>query len=335
MTAGSIATEEATLLDLYAEETVWAGRFDWLEVWRSRAGPSGPYEPLFADAPTPARVPPSAVGGPSGGAGKTLTLSGLTLALRVGETAGTLVMFTEPGPITLASAAFEISLAGDPFLTSFVLEDGTLVVETLETGPLAILRVVGGAAAPLLGLSTTEPDSVGFGQPTRIPLVPGHSRYAFTDFNGSKGFFYRTRLYNLATHETSEYSTPFHPGPKGGLSPAATVKGTLDLVDAAGAPIANLNVLVTMRFDGRAIEGKTLAGGSVWRATDKKGHVEFMLARGAAITVAVSGTDLARDVIVPTDPEVEEFILFDRLLAQDDLFVVQRPNIPFAARRSL
>jgi hypothetical protein len=113
------------------------------------------------------------------------------------------------------------------------------------------------------------------------------------------------------------------------------VRATLDLVDSRGIAIANQSVLLFNRFAGTQIGGKTMIGGANNGLTDKNGHFEMLLVRGTAVTVAIAGTNLARDVQVPTDPTVSSFDLLDPAYGSDDLFSVQVPDLQYAVRRSI
>lgn len=335
VTAGSIATQQAVPLDLFVEEATWTGLFDRLEVWRSRETAAGPFEPLTDDAWMPARLPASALGDVSSATGPSVNLTGLELDLKVNELVDLAVTFSGSDPLTSAAAAAQITAASLGLVRAFVTSAGVLVLETAGAGLPAILRVVGGDAAPLLGLATEEPLSVNFGRDARITLLPGQERYPFLDPNGSAAYFYKTRLFNASTHETSDFSPAFQAPAIARLTASALVRGTLDLVDAEGNPVANRSVLVYLRFHGAQIQNRAVVGSPTRKWTDVNGHVEFMLTRGLAITVSIAGTDLSRDISVPTDPAIDSFDLLDASVGTDDLFVVQRPNIPFAARRSL
>jgi hypothetical protein len=60
-----------------------------------------------------------------------------------------------------------------------------------------------------------------------------------------------------------------------------------------------------------------------------------MLVRGTKITVAIAGTDIVRDIDVPTDAAVSSFNLLDPTKGTNDAFKVQVPVFEYAARRSL
>lgn len=334
--APSVATAQALQLDIFVDAAAWEGLFDSLEVWRSRITDGGPYEPLTGDGWAAARVP----AGVSGAApavpetGPSVALSGKTLFLLVNEKTQLSVVFTGLDPITFGSAASQITSGGLSLVKAFVLSNN-LVIETIQPGSGTILRVVGGDAAPLLGLMTTEPGSLGFGRDARIPLVRGIGNYLFTDLNGDKEFFYKTRFFNTLTRVASDFSLPFTGNFLTSVSPQSLVRAVVDVVDQNGNAVSGQKILVYNRFSGMQIEGKTNVGGPLEASTNNDGHAEFLLLRGSQVTVALPGTNIVRDVVVPTDQTIQTFSLLDAAYGKDDLFNVQRPDIAFAARRSL
>jgi len=329
-----IDTEQAVMLDLFVDRAQWEGLFDKLEVFRSHGLAAGPYEALTDDAWMPARIT-EVRGEPSAELGPELNLSGRTLKLRVNELIDIVVTFAGADPYTFARAAEEITAVSLGLLRSFVLATGTLVVETMGAGLGVALQVVEGDAAPLLGLPLTEPGSLGRGRDARIPLLLGQSRYMFLDPHGGPDCFYKTRFFNSHTRLKSDYSAAFVAPSIARLGAALLVQGVVNLVDASGVPIANRTVLVFLGVQASPVDKRTIVGGTTRMTTDMKGHAEFVLIRGTTITVSVAGTDLSRKIKVPSDPALSSFDLLDPAYGNDDLFAVQRPNLPFAARRAL
>ena len=328
---------EIVQLQILVKREDYEDLFDQIEVWRSRSSIRGPYEELTADRWRTARLPKLAGDRPTAPViGRYVTVVGLALQLRVGEADDLVVTFTGTDPLTFSEVATQITAQGATKVASYVDEDGLLVVTTTEPGTGAVLRVVGGDAAPLLGLGTEEPDSLTFGRDARIPIKLGTESYLFTDVRGSDSYFYKTRFRNKLTLGVSEFSQPFSLGQALGISSANIVCGTLDLVDTNGRPLVNREVSVFNAYMGDLVEGKFVAGFGENRLTDENGHVEFTLVRGAHMTVAISGTDLARNILVPTDADVKIFGLLDAdVSTQDDGFVVQTPDLVYAERRSL
>lgn len=332
----TIATNEAVRLDIAVDEAAWEGQFDSLELWRARLSEGGPYEALMGDGWAAARIPTITGDPPSPSqSGPSVPLVGKKLELLIDEKDAVSVTFTGSNPLTFGQAATQIASGSAGKIRSFVL-NGRLIVETLTAGASVSLRVVGGDAAPLLNLPTSEPDSVAFGLDARLVLVKGVSAYSYTDKNSSKEFFYKARFYNSADKTVSEFGAPFTGKFIAGVSSSHLVLGYADFVDMNGAARANQELLIYTRADGTIIDGKVVVPSEATRVlTDTTGHVEISLIRGTKVTVAVAGTDLVRDIDVPTDPAITSFNLLDPTKGKNDLFKVQVPQIEYAARRSL
>ena len=174
-----------------------------------------------------------------------------------------------------------------------------------------------------------------FGQDARIPLVSGQTRYLFTDHNGSSEFFYKTRFYNALTNTAGTFGLPFNSKSAASLSASNLVIATIDLVDSRGVALANRAILLRPKFQGSPVDGKTVVDGDIQRLTDDDGHVEFVLVRGQAFTVAIAGTDIVRDFTAPADEAITSFNMLDPTLSTDDAFTVQKPDLRFAVRRSI
>jgi hypothetical protein len=327
---------EVVALHLFVEDTDWHGLFDQVEVQRSRGLSTGPFEPVTAVTWCGARVPSD--GGPATAlAGPTVDVVGRDLRLKLSETEEVAVVFTDPGPgvLTTAQAAAQIAqqLAGR--VLAWVDEDGRLVLETVQSGTGAALRVVGGDAVSLLGLPASEPSSLAFGCDAHIHLTKGKERYYFIDQRGSSAYFYRTRFRNQLLSTVSQFTQPSYAAQPLGVSADSIVCGRLELVGLDGRPLANVLVRVFNRFQPQAVEGKLLAGPAVDGLTNEHGTLELNLVRGAQVTVAIDGTSIVRDITVPTDPGVGVFNLLDPAAGPDDYWRVRAPDIEYAQRRSL
>ena len=333
----TVITRERFQLDFFVDGPSWEGTFDKLEVWRSRGTDQGPYELLTEDSWEPATLPVGNTDVPSDPpvTGPSLPLSGLTLLLLLDEHINVDIIFTGANPITAANAASQIETQSNGLLTSFVGPEGTVVIQTVEPGIQAILRCVGGDAAPLLGLPTCEPGSLAFGCNARIVLKKGEQNYSFVDPDGSPRYFYKARFYNSFTMTVSSYSLPFQGTEISGLSLANLCRGYVTLVDMTGEPAMNQEVLVYNEFNGTQVENRTVVGGNVRLLSDSKGHAEVLLVRGSKVTVSIGGTPLARDVLVPTDCSIESFNMLSSCAGSNDNFAVQVPNISYAVRRTL
>jgi len=330
-------SEEVVQLQILVKDEDWKGLFDHLEIWRSRASISGPFEELTSDRWRPARLPKTAGDLPSPAVtGASVSIVGLILQLKVNEKDDLVITFTGTDPLTFSDVASQITAQGLTKVRSYVDAEGTLTIETTEPGTGAVLRVVGGDAAPLLGLPIDEPSNLAFGQDARIPLKEGVETYLFTDIRGSDAYYYKTRFRNRSTQGVSEFSQPFSVGQALGISASNIVCGQLDLVTLEGRPLCNVEVSVYNRFRGGLVEGRLVTGGAQTKITNQNGHVEFLLVRGTDVTVSISGTDIVRDITVPTDETVNIFQLLGADPATgDDHWKVQVPNIVYAERRSL
>jgi hypothetical protein len=328
---------EIIQLKLLASLDDWSGYFDQLEVWRSRQTSSGPWEELTAEGWKAARVPMAADDAPSSPvAGPLVNIVDKELELLINENEEVNVTFTGTDPLEYGECATQITGQGLNLVTAYVTSGGDMVVESVSPGNLQELRVVGGDAAPLLGLPTEEPDSFGFGRNPRISLIKGEESYEFTDAHGSIEYWYRTRYRNNSSKATSDFSTPFQVPAGSGISPENMVVGRMELVNMEGRPLANREVGVRSTFRGTLVDGKHVVTSDLLKSTGSDGTVEFTLPRGLEVTVSIAGTDLVKKVTVPTDSSISSFNLLDPEYSDDeDYFKVRVPAIPYAARRSL
>lgn len=304
-------------------------QFDVLEVWRSRDTAGGPYEPLTSAGSTPARLPSGAPGRPaSPQAGPLINANGKQLLFTIGST--TFAAFEASGtdPMNYGQLASQIQAWTLGEVNSYVV-GGLLVLETREVGGHARLEVMGGDIAGLTGLALNTP---AFGHESYVPLIANQIDYTFIDQQGSSSFWYEWRLRNSLQDEVSEFSAPFQPSRPRVVD---TVIGYVDLTDMDGAALEAREVRLYSRFNGQLSNGRVVAGYAKNALTDKNGHVEFVLVCGLPITVAIAGTELVRDLIVPADPMITRFNLLDPSLGTNDVFKVQVPNISYATRRSL
>lgn len=321
---------EVANLEILVKDSDWLDTFNRIEVWRSRSTPGGPYEELTAYAWVPARLPKD------GGdrpvivvAGPTVNIVGKTLEFLLKEKDKIPVLFTGVDPLTLSQVAFQIGAQSGGRLTSYVDEDAHLVIETLEPGTGAVLRVLVSDAASILALPLQEPDTLVFGRDARISLVQGSNVYYFSDISGSTEYFYKTRFFNSATGAVSAFSMPFGTGQALGVSPQFLVSGFLDLATSDGKPIVGRRVTLSLNFNGTLVDGKLLAGNALSQHTDILGHVEFNLVRGAKYDLAIAGLNLVKTVIAPTDTSITSFQLVDPDFSeQQDYFRVRTPQIP-------
>lgn len=302
--------------------------FDRMEVWRSLDGQGGPFVEVTAASASGARVPDVEASVPvTYSSGPSLPLVGLTLTLRVGEVIFT-TTFEGIDSLLLSEAAAQIVSASEQSLRAFVV-DNQLILETLSIGTTAVLEVVGGTATTLLRLST----GVAYGKEWRIPLLADQEQYTLLDAASEEGAYYRTRFRNTVTGAVGEFSAPF-------LAPSTplveTVVGYVSLVDLSGAALVNRAVLISPKSGVMGGSPSLGIGGPAQRVlTDSTGYAQIRLIRGQSVLVAISGTDIVRDVTAPLDVAIETFNLLDPSYGADDNFTVQRPTLVYANRRSM
>jgi hypothetical protein len=317
-------------LDIVLDFEDFVGLFDQLEVWRCPTGEAGPYEEVTAAAWRGARQPADGGDPPSPSiTGPSAALSGKVLAFLINDTVPVSVEITGTDPLTTSAVATQVRAAG---LSSWVDSTGQLVVETMQPGSAAQLEVTGDDAAGALGLSIGAPTN---GKEPRITLQSTQDRYEFLDQRSSSRAFYKTRFRNRLTAVVSDFSQAFGSTLTLAIDNDAVATGSLDLVDVQGRPVANREVKIHTNFNGILVNGKLMAGTSITLTTDLNGHLDVVLVRGQQVSVAVTGTDLVRDITVPTDPAITKFNLFDPTLAGPDIFQVQVPDLVYAERRSL
>lgn len=306
-------------------------QFDALEVWRSMELLDGPYAPLTSSGGSPARLPPDAPDPPAiTQLGPRVNANSKRLFLMVTTPLGVTpltITIVDTDPTTYSVIATQIMAQDQSLLTAYVVGD-LLVVETMAIGSGMQLVATGGDIAGLTGLRLNEPS---FGLDPYIPLITGQDSYTINDPQGTSTSWYEWRLRNSLTHAVGEFSAPFQPLPP---VVADAITGYVDLTDMDGTALEAREVRIYSRFNGQLANGRVVAGYSKNALTDAYGHIEFMLVRGLPFTIAIAGTNLVRDLVVPTDPTVTSFNMLDPLLGTNDVFKVQIPNIPYATRRS-
>lgn len=302
--------------------------YNRLQIWRSRLGEGGPFEEVTGSVAATALLLIGAVA-PTQPLGP---LTGKVLQFRVNDLYTYTVTFTGPDPLTRAQIATQIAAPGAGIVTASVNASNVIELRTVATGAAASIVVLGGDAAPLLQLSTTEPDSTVFGVDTRITLVSGTTVYDYTDPQGRTDWWYKTRFSNGAAN--SEFSPPFSGKTIASIDPAELIPGRLSLVHLDGRPLSNREIRIWSPFQYLKRSGKTVAGSEEAKVTDADGFVEFYLVRGAKVRVAISGTTLVREFTVPTDLAVLNFDLLDPALGPDDAFKIVIPTLDFAVRRN-
>ena len=321
----SVGDAQVIRLDIRVTPEEWEGLYNVIEVYRSVLGDGGPYTRLTEPAWESAVLPedPRILSGSQ-------NITGKDLQLRVNGTIEVTVTFTGPDPVALTSAANQINALTPQVVAS--VEAGRFLLRSYIPGGMASLEVLGGDAAPSLGLTV---GMVAYGADPDLRLQEGVSSYAIRDYFGSPGYFYKTRFRHTETGVKSAFSTPISGKTRTSVAGENIVVGFVRLATQEGKPSSRQEVLVHAPFLGTQVGEHTIVGGSQKYLTNDDGYCEVMLVRGMAIDVGIGGTSLMRRVNVPTDPAVSRFDLLSPDYGTDDAFAVKRLNLPFAERRNL
>jgi hypothetical protein len=166
-------------------------------------------------------------------------------------------------------------------------------------------------------------------------LILEQPLYMFTDPWGLETDFYKVRLFNTNVAASGLSYTPVPGAPRGGLGAQHLIEGHIQLFDLTGRPVEN--VLVSLYASQRIFPPDGWSGempATVNIRTDRMGRAATLLVRGARLTMSISGTNLAREILVPSDGQ--SFDLLDPDISLDnDAYKVQVPNILVGERRSL
>ena len=327
---------EVVTLNILVDDSDFVGLFDCIEVWRSRFTEGGPYEEVTGSAWRGARLPSAGLDQPTVSyTGPNVNVVGETLEFILNEMSEVSVTFTGTDPLSLAQAAAQIAAQSLGRLRSWVDENSKLVVETMEPGTSATLRVVASDAASFLGLPLAAPDNMAYGVEARITLILGQESYTFRDRSGDSKYFYKTRFRSRIDNTVSEFGQTYKADQVVAVDQANVVTGYLDLVDNSGRALVGIEVSLRSPFVGALVAGKLVAGNDLMKKTDASGHVEFTLMRGQTYTLAIAGTNIAKEIVTPTDQSVTSFLLVgDEFATQDDYFRARIPQIPTMERRS-
>jgi len=294
--------------------------FDRLEVYRSRTGLNGIYDPAMAAAAAPAAL--------SGRNREPHQLSGKTLSFLVNGATQVDVTFAGPDPYTTAAAVADI-IAATPLVTPSVGPNTELVLTTVATGSAASIKILSSEAAPFLGFDT---DQASIGLDAYVPLVVGQHEYRWTDQNSDPSFYYKWRLRHSVTMQVSEFSAPITAKEVQGLDYDATIGVFFKIYDLQGRPLSGRRATIANQFLPNLVSGGGLFRHFSDLVTNDVGYAEGRLVRGAQIDFAIEGTNFVRRLQIPTVGDLVD--LLDPALVIEDEFGIQQPNIDFAIRLS-
>jgi hypothetical protein len=170
--------------------------FDFVRVFRSTQGPSGPFVEITAAAPRAATLT-GTIAGP-------FNVSGMALMLRANRGPTQTVTLIGENPLSAASIAGLVTAQVAGVVSSD--DGGRIVITTTGVGTDEIIEVLGTCdLLPLLGFNIGQFD---IGEAARIPIVESVTEYVFEDVAGSDSDYYVIDFINSSTSVTSERSDP-------------------------------------------------------------------------------------------------------------------------------
>lgn len=296
--------------------------FNRARWYRSRSGAAGTFEAATASTAQPATMR---------GAVEPHGVSGKTLNLRINGSTLVDVTFSDPDPVSTAQAIAEIEAA--TALLNGVDDAGVLVLETVATGSGASIEVLGGDAAPYLGLIV---NGAAIGLDADTTLSAGVHQYFYTDQNSSEDFWYAVELRNSATPALAPLSVAFPASRVQGVPKTEVVPCFVRLTDPTGYPLNGRRINLVNGY----VPNKVQAGNFSWAifrhsvqmTTNEQGYAETRLLKNLVIDVVVEGTGVIRRIQIPSG--VDSVDLLDPTLVVEDEFGIAEPDIDFAIRTS-
>jgi hypothetical protein len=298
--------------------------YDSIQVQRSTTAPPTVTEvDLTADVAAPA-VLVGTLEGP-------YTLNAKTLTFKVNGTELT-VTFTSPDPVALPDVIDEINTAlVTAGLAATASDDGTgkLKLETDDEGTQYTLEIISGSSLTELGFTAGDKDN---GEAEHITLAVGTTDYEFDDGSGLASYYYRTRFYNTVNGTFSGWSEWIQGTTGAAVDAAELIVGKVQLAGLSGAALSSRKIVIVNVFDPVTKDGYGIFGSSILMETDGTGYAETTLVKGSLVDVIFVGTSIVRRIRVPNTGT--EFDLLDDSLVMYDRLEIQRPDLPYAPRRT-
>lgn len=305
-------------LDIHIDDlpTVLA-LFDVIEVWRSPEE-LGAYSEITAPELTPAMLV-GTVQGP-------WNLNGLELDIVLNSADPVPVHFVGTNPLTIHDVITQINTLIPALASESGVGTNKLALTSPTTGTGSALTV-SGAAAVVLGLSTSKVNGKGARIPVTFPTVD----YWFRDFDGLSTDWYKTRYYSTATQSVSSFSDPRQGSPQIVLPDASLSLATVALADGAGRPLINRRIIfipmsVQVVASGSKNYGVLPGPNRIIVCTDNSGYAEIKLVRGQTFRVFFEGLAHEREFIVPDEDTFD--VLAAISTAPDPFTIVSAPSLP-------
>jgi len=298
--------------------------YDTMQVRRSATAPPAADLVFLTDTTA---APAELVGTEEG----PFILNGKTMTLKINGTEMS-VTFVSPDPIAIPDVIDELNTAfGGAGLPATASDDGTgkLKIETDDSGTQFTIEMISGTALSVLGFSIGDKDN---GEAAHIPLVAGTTSYEFDDGSGQPSYYYSTRFFNTANGTYSAWSDWIQGQTVSAVDSVNLIIGKIKLSDLDGNALSGVKVVIANAWEVQKVNGYGIFGRSISIETDSTGQAETTLVKGSKVDVIISGTSIIRRIVVPSTGT--EFDLLDDSLVVADEFEIQRPDIPYAVRRS-
>ena len=305
-------------LRLQLPQEDWLDRYDVIAIARSRNGVGGPYVELTATEWQPARLQVPQRSG--------YDVLGKSLELLLDDGVAVAVTFTGTSMSEVMSV---LALAMPGYLAVAPVAAGGFTVGTVNVGIGAYIEVVGGDAAPLLGLPVGVAEH---GRSACTRLVAGKTDYLFVDPYGRPTDYYQVRLINNTMPVgTGWVYSSFSGALRNPLPSERLIPAVIELHDAAGNAVEG--ALVSLYTSQRCQQDNVYSTAVDFR-TDSQGRGRCFLCRGLQMTLSISGTNVAREVLIPVVGDSVD-LLDPRISVDNDAYKVQVPDLVIGERRTL
>jgi hypothetical protein len=204
-----------------------------------------------------------------------------------------------------------------------------LRISTTNSGTQFTLEIISGSAVTVLGFTNGQKSN---GTAAFITLVGGTDQYEFDDGSGQASYYYRSRFVNTANGTYSAWSDWIQGTTGAAVDPAQLIIAKVKLAALDGTALPGKVIAIVNTFQPNMADGYGIFGSTLTLETDGTGQAETTLVRGSLVDVIFSGTSIARRIRVPASGS--EFDLLDSSLVVGDEFQIQRPDLPYAPRRS-
>jgi hypothetical protein len=235
----------------------------------------------------------------------------------------------------------ELSVDFEPYLRTATVEQVAELVNDVSPGLATVqdntLLLTGPTSGRLGSVEVTYCDAhdlfaspaKAYGQDARIPLVLGVPLYSYTDVAGEPDHRYKWRFSDDGENPVSTFSERVF-AQVARVSGVDLSIGVARFIDSEGRPYQGR--IISAPVGGDQVSGFVVVGNAAKTyVADEKGFLQIRFVQGARMRIALEGTDIIKEIVVPAVPS---FDLLEVIGAAPDQFTVQTTE-PFLTRRSL